>query len=1349
MSDKKLYSFNQYVYGRFSTGYGPRSTQGSHVPVLAQNSTRETKVKGELPTRELQSNLEIEQGLSPYTLCNSIYVDTIEQRNELGTRNFAFSQYLFLQNDTDASSLRECAQDMLKILACCDDAFWDSRVIRDWGDESLPKIELDPVTVQKKWNSLLIESGEQNALFSRDSLAVFLARYWEVCSERAIKGDAVPLILVVSSPERSNMFKGSIIVPDGIRFFVDSVIPYLPEDVLPILSVSFGCLCSQVNAQKGTACMVCYPTSDTLEESQLSVYIAYEDTLYDDNFTPTYLNIGRMLLSRSMPTYYIRLCELEKNRQTGRAFELFYNEVELEERLNAWEEVYESDRLSEIEDIEKSLKYIRAILIEEQYSYDEITYILFDLEKKYLESCEQLNEYNDYLYCSWLDGYLSLDSRCLNLSKEETLELEKHYSNLLTKQKNRLAVEQILQYYQDNAVDENQKAKLATLSEIILSSPERKIRTIMNTEDAISEWDNWRSFAERLHVILNVSEAKATQVLAEDELCVLRWYPKSGEDYCIPLFERILEGLVSLDGRTDAKDERTQELRAAYLECLTHRYPGVKNGMNPLSTLISHFSMTEKYPEILMPFEEGICKTASFMKETPCDISGLLERMLGHQIRLGDQAIGITQAYQELIYHFFPDPVTQLSSWLLVEEQHSEQENAWRWLSKDLQFFLNNYPEGLPLGSLLTSVIDQYNKLRRYGEQKELEKEIVKYAQQELQGRLWEGKEISSLIEQINNASLPMDENSQFYHLLMDEVQEEGMEAFTNEKLMEGIRTYHAVLGSRMNTSIMSEIYIACAQKKHNQIGLNFQDMEIMLRVGQELNIASAKQKEVYAKVFEDCQGEKMPESIVNPYTNFLQNNPLKTEDIKDDALIMKMLKWGSTESQNLTENMTQLLQLAKVYLNLHAKVHMARTILKAYFKVLPSQQVPSTELILNIIKTIREVGVGPADCETICDFYENRNDEDLYEQMWTVAGELGFEAERVDSGKTFWSTIQSNQNKENWIRCLLKKTTDLLCSQILGMSPVVLFKQIQNPIGMFRTWNVLYELNKDDSNASMKESNLQNLTSACREAFNQESEKSNNIVLPLAKSMQRDVGQDRASGMYACFLAAFKEHLRIIMEDEQLFRATVRNEEDLQIMEYCRNNGFFDPPTENVSKRSNAINVAFNLIEMYAKQNNSVSLNDLVILLGEIRAAQPAFEVLQDICFEVGRERARNLPYPAKDIPWLIKNYQSISSDNAFRFDWMNFLEEAHPRSEGKKWEDADILTDNDNTYGTIAALMNWFSLEEIGKPILDSFQRFLDQNNIGKKARAQRRRLNKYYDERTDNQMIHWILGKQGLKK
>ena len=168
MAEKTKYIFDQYVYGRFSSGYDAKSTQGSRVPGWLQGDTRETKVSRELPTLELQSSPDAERMESAFVLSNSVYVDYAENRDESGTRNFSFSQSLLLQNAAQAQSFRECASDMLKILACSD-CFWTSQTIREWGDESLPEVEIEDLPIPFTAVATDLYTGEE-VLFRKGPL---------------------------------------------------------------------------------------------------------------------------------------------------------------------------------------------------------------------------------------------------------------------------------------------------------------------------------------------------------------------------------------------------------------------------------------------------------------------------------------------------------------------------------------------------------------------------------------------------------------------------------------------------------------------------------------------------------------------------------------------------------------------------------------------------------------------------------------------------------------------------------------------------------------------------------------------------------------------------------------------------------------------------------------------------------------------------------------------------------------------------------------------------------------------------------------------------------------------------
>ncbi len=449
MSEEAKYVLAQYVSGRDrEAGYTQKSSlNATSIPEWLNQKTRASHVADEMPTRELQSyqvfNRENGTEQTDLALCHSVHVNYIYELNENNeivqvreARLSDFTQSILLQEKLNLGWEPGRVSTMMELLMD-DSFFWTPYNYQHLG-ENIEDFEVSARAIHEKYKPL--SKAEEDQTLTEGNLSAFLARYWESCWARVKDPQNVsPLILVVTSPERNAGTLGHAVIPDGIRFFHDQVLPHLPENLCHIISVSFGCVGMQTNAQVGTACMVCYPEPETLNLP--IVYQAFDDRVFDDQIDRIMLRVGDSLRKDGalLPSFG-RLCSLDGGETMARNFELYYEEMKLEcmlddlNGLSAGEEAAfrpeerEEKRTELLEECRASLDAIRQLLRDNRFREDEITYVLFPLESRWAEACSQLGEAeSDEAVRFWAKDFLSLDSRKQGLKESEIKALEISY----------------------------------------------------------------------------------------------------------------------------------------------------------------------------------------------------------------------------------------------------------------------------------------------------------------------------------------------------------------------------------------------------------------------------------------------------------------------------------------------------------------------------------------------------------------------------------------------------------------------------------------------------------------------------------------------------------------------------------------------------------------------------------------------------------------------------------------------------------------------------------------------------------------------------------------------------------
>ncbi len=431
----------QYTYGRGDVdGYNASAhSEGAArlVEQWMQGKTRACLLNNELPVMEVQfcGGMQEEPKV---VLCSSRHVlNQYEMQNGTiqaisSTRPYDYTHYLILQLQEEQKSAEELAHLSLKTLLNTDlflTPYSFQQAVND-SEKLLPNLLVDEKALNDLWNACE-NSISPKPMLTDWKMSVFLARYWEACWNRKRKAKSIqPLLVIATSPNRANETKATTIVQDGIVFFHEHVIPFLPDAVLKMFSVSMGCLGEALHAQEGTACMVCYPTA--LANDLERVYRPYNDTINDNQLNTIYLRLGTMLRERTLPESYLVLRGQKKYETAEQDFDIIVAIVELEEILNQFGVAIQGDALQQyMLESGNKLMALEKMLRKDGLSIEDAYAVLLPLRKRLAEQCYSfIQDYNSTLYHQWIDLYTRIPENAPSEFKELD---EKNWIRLLSK----------------------------------------------------------------------------------------------------------------------------------------------------------------------------------------------------------------------------------------------------------------------------------------------------------------------------------------------------------------------------------------------------------------------------------------------------------------------------------------------------------------------------------------------------------------------------------------------------------------------------------------------------------------------------------------------------------------------------------------------------------------------------------------------------------------------------------------------------------------------------------------------------------------------------------------------------
>lgn len=433
----------QYTCGRGdSDGYNS-SAESKGAALLVeewmQGKTRASIVENELPVMEVQFCGDTQEKQPKIVLCCSRHVLNEYAMHdgkvvvESKTRPYNYSHYLILSSDEGEKDPEKRVLQSLELLLKKElflTPYSFQQAVRE-GHASFDNLQVDEKELGDAWNECR-ETIVKKPMLTGLEMAAFLARYWETCWKR--KNDAentTPLLLITTSPNQAAITNNTTIIQDGVYFFHECVVPYLPTAVLEMFSLSAGCLGEAIRAQKGTACMVCYPTEKTINMNP--VYRVYNDTIVDNQLNSIYLKIGKMLLDHLLPKSYEIICQLKQYKKAEQDFGIIYTIVELEALLEGFNTQTQTDLLLQLAlESGKRILALEKMLKNDGLNDTDAYSVLLPLRTLLAEQCsKKIRVFDSTLYRQWIDLVNRIPAELESESKKDD---ESKWNALLTRQ---------------------------------------------------------------------------------------------------------------------------------------------------------------------------------------------------------------------------------------------------------------------------------------------------------------------------------------------------------------------------------------------------------------------------------------------------------------------------------------------------------------------------------------------------------------------------------------------------------------------------------------------------------------------------------------------------------------------------------------------------------------------------------------------------------------------------------------------------------------------------------------------------------------------------------------------------
>ena len=1412
----KEYRLLQYATGRSDTdiGYNFHRTSDSGVRITEwmRGKTRASTIADEVPTLEVKPNIG-DNGVGDFVLVESRHVSARYMMDEEGMyktkcRSYDYSHYLILPAPDDNLPDSARPKAALELLAY-PDIFLDVYNYQQVSEDEKMQIPFEDLNIpepklQANWRAFEGDWQYPGEL-KDENLAAFLARYWEACWN-IYKGETIdPLVVVATSPERNSETEGDAVIPDGLIFFHNQVLPHLPEAVRQMLCVSFGCLVEQYTAQAGTACRVCYPEAEAIRADR--VYRVYHNQVKDDMVDEACLRLGRAMISGEMPQPYKALQTMDDTLVMEQNFDYAHMLCDFEilmEELKQAETAQDQQII--LGDCTKGLNEIAMMLYESNFTEQEIIKILFSYELELAALAEKYGKiYSKDLYTSWLRLYEDIGQFGERLNEQEKNRVQKAWRKVLVRGYEPVDWESfpLLELLSDD-IDEDH----ASLMTDVLKNGQRFTTDFSDEQEEIG-----RQFL----VYQQKARIGGYAELAELLLDFLIKNNADSEKLLSPIaYTEALSqaGMISLDTAETLKQDYARLIDRHIFIRRKYPFQGADNVNEELELQKRIREAAENSPvniaedEMLSLYPELEAMIPKWCVDSPVTFNrSLYERMLNRavELRLPNRAINgealdaLNEIYKQCLQKTYisesqadcPLAVIASKDWrdtipwegemlenvlagratacsesvatdrLIALRTAAQNETADQWLTLLKTVYADS-------GEILNEYLYKTQEMQVDSAGRErMQADVVDIIRHNSEGMdSYQIRNLDLLTqwytakEGFRSADLKQILNSKYIDELRDRIDFRKDEA-------DLVRQYCEAPGLAGTDPEFSRILIGQFDDMTLSEISNREDALNALKLYQEKDkgIIQLLRDNIGKKIEEDSDLQASDvlsilriseltdiQEMTREISEILAKTP---KDQLTPDIMEGLSKYAVKHNKGLDEIRSAIRLRADRDDPENWEQHIAELLsFLRQSEATPDRKARVVSEITGELKAHRDEEaliqkelvkeLIPAAKDAIA--YQPRvkaNIIDLYEHG-DVSAQFAQMNEFANALEITSSDV-ANRKDSKWLQFFLRKEADSFAKYLEEKKPTVneMLEMAEDPDSPVSSLDRLIRKNSDQPDAAGIMERVQGMIpQQLKKIISQDHGLEDPKQLSAVISKLSNYKTD--SFIMGTLVKEANEYIGKLLKDDDRFAQLASDAESIRNLSTCMKGLKID---ENDSLRSlktkeNAIRNACDLMDLYDDAETSKEFNGQLVHKALDNTDIRGWQYVSAVCFDYGRDKLKNTSAETKLIPYLF-NALDQSGDEK-RINWESFLNEARPLESKGGWKSVNIWKTEENAYGFISLVLNWLDQDGL-KGEKKSFLAFLNASEIGRKARngKEAKKIRAHYQDRMKNNMLNWILG------
>ena len=1411
----KVYHLLQYATGRSDTdiGYNFHRTSDSGVRITEwmRGKTRASTIADEVPTLEIKPNIG-ENGVGDYVLVESRHVSARyhdrDGRSVEKCRSYDYSHYLIMPSPDDGKPDSDRPKAALELLAF-PDLFLEVYDYQQVSEDEKMQIPFEDLNIEERqlqsnWRAFA-NDWQYDGELKDENLAAFLARYWEACWN-IYKGESIdPLVVVATSPERNSENEGCSVIPDGLIFFHDQVLPHLPEAVQQMLCASFGCLVEQNAAQAGTACRICYPEAEAIRADR--VYRVYHNQVKDDMVDEACLRLGKAMISGDMPQPYKMLHSMEDSLVMEQNFDYVHMLCDYEilmEELKLAETVHDQEIV--LGDCTKGLNEIALMLWDSNFSEQEIIKILFSYEVELAALIEKYGKiYNQENYTAWLRFYENVEQFGEKLSEQEKSRLMKAWRKVLVREYEPVDWDSfpLLELLREN-LDEDR----ASLMTDVLKNGQRFTADFSDDREEINK--KFLSYQQKARL-------GGYTELAERLLGFLIRINGDSEKMLSPIaYSESLSqaGMISLETAETLKQDYAQLINRHI--SIRRKYPsqGAENMNEELDHQQKIREAAENSPmnlsedDMISLYPELEAMIPKWCVDSPVAFNrGLYERLLGRAMDLQLPNRIITEKELEYLKETYKQCLLKT----YISESQADcplavfASKKWTETASWEPELLNNVLAGKATACGESSAIDRLIELRGdaqnetadlwltllktvYANSGEILNEYL-YKTQEMQvDAACRERMHADVVDIIQHMSEGMD-SYQIRNLDLLTQWYTAKEGFKNDELKKILNSkYKDELKDRIDFGKDEADLVRQYCNAQSLAGSDSEFSTILIGQFEDMNLSEISNREDALNALKRYQ--EKDKGIIQLLRDIIgkkitEDNDLQASDVLSVLRISEM-----TDIQEMTKEISDILaktpkdqltpDIMEGLSQYAVKHNKGLDEIKTAIRLRADKDDPENweQHIAELLCFLRQSEATPdrkarAVQEITGELINHREEEtliqkDLMKELVPAAKEaIAYQPkvkgniinlfERGDVNTQFdqmdefagalgiLATDVSNRQNSKWSQYFLRKETEYFCSVFDEKKPKVseILEMAEDSDSPVSVLDRLIRKNNDQPDSAEALQRTENI-----------------IPQQLKKSISQDHGLEDPKELSAvisklnnCKTDSFimknlvkeaNEYIGKLLKDDDRFGQLAVDAESIRNLNTCMSGLKIseDDNLKSLKIKEIAIRNACSLMDLYDDAETSKEFNSELVHKAIENTDIKGWPYVSAVCFDYGNEKLKNTSTKTKLIPYLL-DAQELSGDTK-RINWEAFLNHAKPLESKGGWKNVNIWKSKENAYGFISLVLNWLSEEGLKDDEKISFLRFLNASDIGRKARngKEAKQVKAHYQDRMKNSMLDWVL-------